>query len=66
MKQLRIVLISLLIAFSCTAGVFADAADPGIIGVGSSITMILLLIVLSVILSAIGVAIWIIIRSGKK
>ena len=66
MKKLRILLWSALIALFCAAGVSADAAVPFGYGGAGAITIILLVIVLSILLSAIGIAIWILVRAGRK
>ncbi len=66
MKKLRILLRSALIAFFCAAGVSADAAvAPGLYGADQP-SVILLSIALALILSAVGVAIWILVRAGRK
>ncbi len=66
MKKLRILLRSALIAFFCAAGVSADVPSEPFLYQTDQPSVILLSIALALILSAVGVAIWILVRAGRK
>lgn len=66
MKKFRILLWSALITLFGTVGVSADVPSEPFFYQTDHTSVILLSIALGIILSAIGVAIWILVRAGRK
>ena len=66
MKKLRILLYAVLIALFGAAGVSADVATPFSFLGSESGKIVFLCVLLAIVLSGIGIAVWLILRARRR